>query len=84
MATWCPGRRPAVEVPEVEFEAGNAITRHLQASCVCRTAVDLWTVDQAACHWHVTPSRARGILSTRAISPVSGYPADEVGAVQGH
>lgn len=43
--------------------------------------VELWTADQAARHWHVTPSRARSILSDRGIRRVSGYPVDEVRGV---
>ena len=42
----------------------------------------LWTVDQAAQHWRVSPSRARAILANRHIRRVSGYPADDVAAVQ--
>jgi hypothetical protein len=41
----------------------------------------LWTVEQAAEHWGVSASRARGILSTRHIRRVGGYPADDVKAV---
>jgi hypothetical protein len=43
---------------------------------------ELWTVDQAARHWGVTPARARGILSGRRIRRVSGYPAADIRAVQ--
>jgi hypothetical protein len=43
--------------------------------------VELWTADQAARHWGVTQSRARGILSDRSIRRVSGYAADDVRAV---
>ncbi|MGV7570763.1 hypothetical protein PJL70_08130 [Mycobacterium kansasii] len=43
--------------------------------------VELWTADQAARHWQVTPSRARSILSDRGIRRVSGYPVDEVRGV---
>lgn len=46
--------------------------------------MQLWTVDQAARHWGVTPSRARGILSDRGIHRISGYPADDVRAVRRH
>ena len=42
----------------------------------------LWTVNQAAQHWEVSNSRARAILASRHIRRVSGYPADEVKAVQ--
>jgi hypothetical protein len=45
------------------------------------SGVELWTVDEAARHWDVTPARARGILSGRAIHRVSGYPADAIRAV---
>jgi hypothetical protein len=49
---------------------------------VCVGFVDeLWTVDQAARHWGVTPARARGILSTRRIRRVAGYPASAIRAV---
>ena len=41
---------------------------------------DLWTVERAARHWGVSVSRARGILSTRHIRRVTGYPA---GAIRG-
>jgi hypothetical protein len=43
--------------------------------------VELWTAEQAARHWHVTPARARSILSDRGIRRVSGYPANEVRGV---
>ncbi len=39
---------------------------------------ELWTVEQAAAHWHVTESRARAILADRGIKRVSGYPADQI------
>jgi hypothetical protein len=42
----------------------------------------LWTVNQAAQHWDVSTSRARAILASRHIRRVSGYPADQVRAVQ--
>lgn len=42
----------------------------------------LWTVNQAAQHWDVSTSRARAILASRHIRRVSGYPADQVKAVQ--
>lgn len=42
---------------------------------------ELWTVEHAALHWGVSSSRARGILSTRRIRRVSGYPAEAVRAV---
>jgi hypothetical protein len=42
----------------------------------------LWTVNQAAEHWDVSTSRARAILAGRRIRRVSGYPADQVKAVQ--
>jgi hypothetical protein len=42
---------------------------------------ELWTVEHAARHWGVSVSRARGILSTRHIRRVSGYPADAIRAV---
>ncbi|MCT7372634.1 hypothetical protein [Mycolicibacterium llatzerense] len=38
----------------------------------------LWTVDQAADYWGVTAARARGILSSRHIERVSGYPQADV------
>lgn len=44
--------------------------------------MELWTADEAARHWAVTPARARGILSGRGINRVSGYPADAVRAVR--
>lgn len=44
--------------------------------------MELWTADQAAQHWGVTPGRARGILSSRHIGRIAGYPADAVRAVQ--
>lgn len=46
--------------------------------------VELWTADQAAQHWGVTPARARGILSSRHIQRIAGYPANEIRAVQRH
>lgn len=42
---------------------------------------ELWTAHQAARHWGVTPARARGILSSRRIRRVSGYPSDVIRAV---
>jgi hypothetical protein len=42
----------------------------------------LWTVNRAAQHWDVSTSRARAILASRHIRRVSGYPADQVKAVQ--
>ncbi len=42
---------------------------------------DLWTVERAARYWGVSTSRARGILSTRHIRRVTGYPAEAVKAV---
>ena len=42
---------------------------------------ELWTVEHAARHWGVSVSRARGILSTRHIRRVSGYPAEAIRAV---
>lgn len=44
--------------------------------------MELWTADQAARHWGVTTARARGLLSSRHIHRVSGYPADAVRAVR--
>lgn len=44
--------------------------------------MELWTADQAAQHWDVTPARARGILSNRRIPRVSGYPANAIRAVR--
>lgn len=38
----------------------------------------LWTVEQAAQHWGVSEARARGILSSRHIERVTGYPRAEV------
>lgn len=35
---------------------------------------ELWTVEQAAAYWQVSPSRARAILADRNIKRVSGYP----------
>ncbi|WP_420891379.1 hypothetical protein [Mycobacterium riyadhense] len=46
------------------------------------TGMELWTADQAAQHWGVTPARARGLLSSRHIHRISGYPADAVRAVR--
>jgi hypothetical protein len=43
---------------------------------------ELWTVEQAAAHWQVSLSRARAILAARRIKRVSGYPADEIRAVE--
>ncbi|MDD4866083.1 MAG: DUF6036 family nucleotidyltransferase [Mycobacterium sp.] len=43
--------------------------------------MELWTAEQAAQHWGVTPSRARSILSHRGIQRVSGYPAADICAV---
>lgn len=42
---------------------------------------ELWTVDQAADYWGVTPPRARGILSSRHIHRVTGYPRADILAV---
>lgn len=42
---------------------------------------ELWSVEQAARHWVVSPSRARAILADRKIKRTSGYPADEIKAV---
>jgi hypothetical protein len=42
----------------------------------------LWTIDQAAQHWDVSASRARAIVADRHINRVSGYPAEEIKAVQ--
>lgn len=44
--------------------------------------MELWTAEQAAEHWGVTPARARGILSSRHIARVSGYRANDVRAVR--
>lgn len=44
--------------------------------------MELWTAEQAAKHWNVTPARARGILSSRRIQRISGYPANAIRAVQ--
>lgn len=46
--------------------------------------MELWTADEAAAHWDVTPARARGILSSRHIQRISGYPANAIRAVQRH
>ncbi|VBA62427.1 hypothetical protein [Mycobacterium attenuatum] len=46
--------------------------------------MELWSTEQAAHHWGVTRARARGILSNRRISRISGYPADAVRAVHRH
>ncbi len=43
--------------------------------------MDLWTVERAAQYWGVSTSRARGILSTRHIRRVTGYPAAAVKSV---
>lgn len=45
---------------------------------------ELWTVDQAASYWGVTPARARGILSSRRIERIAGYPRADVLAVTRH
>lgn len=39
---------------------------------------ELWTPDQAAEYWGVSPSRARAILASRGIKRVSGYPAAKI------
>lgn len=57
---------------------------HIRAFCAYVEWVELWTADQAAQHWGVTPARARGILSNRHIGRISGYPADAVRAVHRH
>lgn len=44
--------------------------------------MELWTVDQAAQHWGVTPARARSILSSRHIRRTSGYPVAEIRSVR--
>lgn len=44
--------------------------------------MELWTAEDAARHWGVTPSRARGILADRRIGRISGFPADDVRAVR--
>lgn len=44
--------------------------------------MELWSADQAALHWGVTPARARGILSSRHIPRISGYPANDIRAVR--
>ena len=46
--------------------------------------MELWSADQAAHHWGVAPARARGILSNRHIPRISGYPANDIRAVQRH
>lgn len=46
--------------------------------------MELWSADQAALHWGVTPARARGILSSRHIPRISGYPANDIRAVRRH
>ncbi len=46
--------------------------------------MELWTADQAAHYWGVTAARARGILSSRGIKRISGYPADGIRAVRRH
>ncbi|MDX1886828.1 hypothetical protein [Mycolicibacterium sp. 120270] len=45
---------------------------------------ELWTTDQAARYWGVTPARARGILSARHIHRIAGYPAEDIWAVDRH
>ena len=45
-------------------------------------SVELWSSEDAAQHWGVTPARARGILADRHIKQVSGYPADDIRAVK--
>ncbi|GAA1281660.1 hypothetical protein [Saccharothrix xinjiangensis] len=42
---------------------------------------DLWTVEQAARHWGVSPSRARAIIAKAALTRVTAYDADAVRAV---
>lgn len=42
----------------------------------------LWTVDEAADYWGVAAARARGILSSRHIDRVTGYPRAGVLAVE--
>lgn len=46
--------------------------------------MELWSAEQAAQHWGVTPARARGILSSRGIGRISGYPANDIRAVLRH
>lgn len=44
--------------------------------------MELWSVDQAARHWGVTPARARSILSSRQIRRRSGYPVADIRSVR--
>ena len=57
---------------------------NIRALCAYVEGVELWTVEQAARHWDVTPSRARGILSNRGIRRIAGYPADDIRVVHRH
>lgn len=41
----------------------------------------LWTVDQAARHWDVSPSRARAIIAKANLTRVTAYDADAIRAV---
>jgi len=52
---------------------------NIRAACAYDEVVaPLWTIEQAAQHWGVSTARARGILSTRRIGRVTGYPRAEV------
>jgi hypothetical protein len=44
----------------------------------------LWTVDEAANYWGVAAARARGILSSRHIKRVTGYPRADILSVTLH
>nr|WP_308010651.1 hypothetical protein [Mycobacterium avium] len=54
----------------------------MRALCAYVGGVELWTVDQAAQHWGVTPARARSILSSRHIRRTAGYPVAEIRSVR--
>lgn len=57
---------------------------HLRALCAYVRGVELWSVDDAARYWGVTSARARGILSSRHIGRIAGYPASDIRAVHRH
>lgn len=58
-------------------------TPNIRAFCAyVRGVSQLWTVNQAAAYWGVTAARARGILSSRGVECVTGYPRAEILSVQ--
>lgn len=62
--------------------ASGSLDLRAHCSYVGPVANPLWTIDRAAQYWGVSPSRARAIIADRQIGRVSGYPADEIQAVQ--